>query len=624
MNTSHRVLNFFALTASLVSVSAGTYAAQNYSPFVERKGLETVYWGDTHLHTAYSTDAGMIGNTLSPDEAYRFARGEEVTSSTGIPARLVRPLDFLVVSDHAENLGLAPMIAESNPGLLSNPWGKDIHDMVKAGKGYEAFTKWGTEAMLPLTDPINDPELTRSIWHRLTDAADRFNNPGYFTAFIGYEWTSTPDGNNLHRVVIFKDDASKANEVIPMSQYESTDPEDLWQWMAQYEKDTGGDILAIPHNGNLSNGLMFDDVRYNGEPMDADYAKRRMQWEPLTEVSQIKGDGEAHPSLSPDDEFADFGTWDKANIAGTLAKSADMLPREYARPALKRGLAYDESLGVNPFKFGMIGASDSHTALATTRDDNYFGKFAGNEPRGDRWDHYVIRAIGGDESLSTFAYEEVASGLAAVWASENTREALFDAMQRKEVYTTTGPRMTVRLFGGDTYTVDDLNSPDMARIGYSKGVPMGGDLPTNMTSAPVFMIAATRDPDGANLERIQVVKGWLDKAGKLQEKIYNVALSDGRSETKDSKVKSVGSTVNLESATYSNSIGAAELRSLWADPAFDSNLRAVYYVRVLEIPTPAWPAYDQKHFDVDIPDSVPKVVQNRAYTSPIWYTPSGS
>jgi hypothetical protein len=611
------------LTITLASASSGAFAAQSYSPFVDRKGLETVYWGDTHLHTAYSTDAGMIGNTLTPDEAYRFARGEEVTSSTGIPARLVRPLDFLVVSDHAENLGLAPMIAESNPRLLSNPWGKDIHDLVKAGKGYEAFRKWGLEAMLPLNDPINDPELTSSIWHRLTDAADRFDNPGYFTAFIGYEWTSTPEGNNLHRVVIFKDDASKANQIIPMSQYESTDPEDLWQWMAQYEKDTGGDILAIPHNGNLSNGLMFDDVRYNGKPMDADYARRRMQWEPLTEVTQIKGDGEAHPSLSPDDEFADYGTWDKANIAGTAATTPDMLPREYARPALKRGLAYESSLGVNPFKFGMIGASDSHTALATTRDDNYFGKFAGNEPRGDRWDHYVIQSISGDESLSTFAYEEVASGLAGVWATQNTREALFDAMQRKEVYSTTGPRMTVRLFAGSGYTVEDLNSPDMARIGYSKGVPMGGDLPAGMKTAPVFMIAATRDPDSANLDRVQVVKGWLDKAGKLHEKIYNVALSDGRSENRKGKVKPVGSTVDVKNATYSNTIGAAELRSLWTDPDFDPALRAVYYVRVLEIPTPAWPAYDQKRFGVNIPDSAPKVVQNRAYTSPIWYTPKG-
>jgi hypothetical protein len=298
-----------------------------------------------------------------------------------------------------------------------------------------------------------------------------------------------------------------------------------------------------------------------------------------------------------------------------------MLPREYARPALKRGLAYAESLGANPFKFGMIGASDSHTALATTRDDNYFGKFAANEPSKDRWDHYVIQSIGGDDSLSTFAYEEVASGLAAVWAQENTREALFEAMQRKEVYSTTGPRMTVRFFGGQQYSQADLTSPNMARIGYGKGVPMGGDLPSGMKGAPVFMIAATRDPDSANLDRIQVIKGWLNKQGKLQEKVYNVAMSDGRKTDGKGQVKALESTVDVANATYSNAIGAAELRTLWSDPDFDGSLRAVYYVRVLEIPTPRWTAYDQKFFEIEIPDSIPKEVQNRAYTSPIWYTP---
>ncbi len=610
--------------AGLLAVFAVMYAAagmaeSGYSPYVNRQGMEQVYWGDTHLHTAYSTDAGMIGNTLGPDDAYRFARGEEVLSSSGVPARLSRPLDFLVVSDHAENLGLAPMIAESNPKLLSNPWGKDIYDLVKAGRGKDAFMKWGLEAMLPLKDPIADPELTANIWHRLTDAADRFNNPGYFTAFIGYEWTSTPNGNNLHRVVIFKDDAGKANQIIPMSQYDSVDPEDLWAWMADYEKDTGGEILAIPHNGNLSNGLMFDDATYYGKPLDADYATRRMRWEPLTEVTQIKGDSEAHPTLSPDDQFADFGTWDKANIASSIAKTNDMLPREYARPALKRGLAYEASLGVNPFKFGMIGASDSHTALSTTRDDNYFGKFAENEPQKDRWSHYVIQSFTGDDSLSTFAYEELASGLAAVWATDNTREALFDAMQRKEVYGTTGPRMTVRFFGGSDYTQADVDSPNMARIGYQKGVAMGSDLPSAMSVAPVFMVAATRDPDGANLDRIQIVKGWLDSDGKLHERVFDVALSDGRATDPEQVAQIVGSTV--VGASYSNAIGAAQLRARWTDPGFDAGQRAVYYARVLEIPTPTWAAYDAQYFSEEMPDYVQTSRQNRAYTSPIWYTP---
>jgi hypothetical protein len=612
----------YLAAAVLAAVTTTGQAADTYSPYLNRQGMEQVYWGDTHLHTAYSTDAGMIGNTLGPDAAYRFARGEEVVSSSGIPARLSRPLDFLVVSDHAENLGLAPMIAESNPKLLANPWGKDIHDLVKAGKGYDAFAKWGQEAMLPLKDPIADPELYSSIWQRLTAAADRFNDPGDFTAFIGYEWTSTPEGNNLHRVVVFKDDASKANTVIPMSQYDSTDPEDLWAWMAQYEADTGGKILAIPHNGNLSNGLMFDDVRYNGEPLTQDYAERRTRWEPIAEVTQIKGDGEAHPDLSPDDEFADYGTWDKANIASSAVKTADMLPREYARPALKRGLAYEESLGNNPFQFGMIGASDSHTAFSTTRDDNYFGKFAGNEPRPKRWDHYVIRSLTGNDELSTFAYEEIASGLAAVWAQENTREALFAAMQRREVYSTTGPRITLRLFAGTGYSEQDLYSPNMARIGYHKGVPMGGQLPATLNTAPQFMIAATRDPDSANLDRIQVVKGWLDSNGKLQERIYNVALSDNRQVDASGKAPALKSTV--KGAQYSNSIGAVELRTLWQDPDFNPAHRAVYYVRVLEIPTPSWLAYDVAHFGGTPPAAAPREVQNRAYSSPIWYSPGNN
>lgn len=608
-----------ALAAAMLAINA-VATPKNYSPYVERRGMEQVYWGDTHLHTAYSTDAGMIGNRLGPDAAYRFARGEAVVANSGQPARLSRPLDFLVVSDHAENLGLAPMIAESNPDLLKNPWGKAIHDLVKTGKGREAFLKWGVEAMLPRKDPIADKALYSSIWQRLTAAAERYNDPGNFTALIGFEWTSTPEGNNLHRVVIMRDGAERANQVIPMSQYDSTDPEDLWRWMADYEKNTGGSILAIPHNGNLSNGLMFDDVRYNGEPMTADYARRRQRWEPLAEVTQIKGDGEAHPALSPTDEFADYGTWDKGNIASSVPKQEAMLAREYARPVLKRGLNFEQTLGVNPFQFGMIGASDSHTSLSTTRDDNYFGKFSGNEPSADRWKHYVIQSISGDDALSTFAYEEVASGLAGVWATENTREALFDAMRRREVYATTGPRITVRFFGGSHYSEDDLNSPEMAAIGYRKGVPMGGLLPGNLNRAPVFMLAAQRDPDGANLDRIQVVKGWLDKRGQLQERIYDVVASDGRKPNPQGRVDALTSTV--KKASYSNRVGAVQLQTLWTDPDFDPTLRAVYYLRVLEIPTPSWQAYDEQYFGVTMPEQVTREVQGRAYSSPIWYTPT--
>ncbi|MBT8359972.1 MAG: DUF3604 domain-containing protein [Desulfofustis sp.] len=589
-----------------------------------RNFSEGVYWGDTHLHTRYSSDAGMIGNTLGPDEAYRFAKGDQVTSSTGQPTKLIRPLDYLVVSDHAEALGLAPFIAEGNPDLLATENGKRWYDMVNAGEGYEAFREWG--AYMFTGDPIKSPEMQRTVWDRQIEAADRHNEPGVFTALIGYEWTSLnteESPSNLHRVVIFKDNADKAGEVVPFSAYDSQDPEDLWDWMQSYEDTTGGRVLAIPHNGNLSNGLMFATERLNGEPLTKEYAETRMKWEPLYEVTQIKGDGEAHPFLSPNDEWADYGTWDKGDIAGVKPKQDEMLKYEYARTALQIGLQQESSLGVNPFKFGMIGSTDAHTSLASTREENYWGKFAGTEPGADRYEHYVIKAFSGDESLSTFAWEELASGLAAVWARENTREAIFEAMQKKETYATTGTRITLRFFGGWNYGADDVFRPDAVEIGYNMGVPMGGDLPKppEGKSAPVFMVGAMKDPWSGNLDRIQIVKGWIDANGERQERIYDVVCADRGINDKGSCEKPIGSTVDEANATYLNNIGDAELRTVWTDPDFDADRPAVYYARVLEIPTPTWQAYDAQYYGTKMPDQVPLSHQERAYTSPIWYTP---
>ena len=425
-------------------------AKVKYSPYPEEHFPNQVFFGDTHLHTSYSTDAGMIGNTLGPEEAYRFARGETVTSSTGVPARLNRPLDFLVVSDHAENLGLAPAIAESNPELLKNAWGKSQHDLVKQGtiEGVtKAYDNW-MAVMGVRKDPLKEmTALTKSMWQKVTAAAEKYNEPGRFTALIGYEWTSNPDGNNLHRNVIFRDGKDKADQIVPFSQYDSIDAEDLWQWMADYEKKTGGRLLAIPHGGNISNGLMFDDVTLTTKkPLDRDYAERRAKWEPLYEATQIKGDGEAHPLLSTRDEFAGFEIWDKGSF-GPQVKTKDMLPREYAREALKRGLAYEAKLGVNPFKFGMVGSTDSHTSLATTEENNFFGKVVILEPSADpiRFEE-VITGRPAPKGHQIYARQSSASGLAAVWARENTREALWDAMARKEVYATTGTRLRVRVF----------------------------------------------------------------------------------------------------------------------------------------------------------------------------------
>ncbi|MBL4695548.1 MAG: DUF3604 domain-containing protein [Rhizobiaceae bacterium] len=600
---------------------------KEYSPYLNYNYPDKVLFGDTHLHTSYSTDAGLFGNSLGPDEAYRFAKGEVITSSTGLRARLLRPLDFLVVADHAENLGLSPMISESDPELLENDWGRKIHDLVKSGKVGEAYALWG-DRVTKRTDPLADKrEITRSMWGRITSAAEEHYEPGKFTAFIGFEWTSTPGGSNIHRNVIFRDDKKLADRVIPFSVYDSEDPEDLWNWLAAYEEKTGGRVLAVAHNGNLSNGLMFDDVTLTTKkPLTKDYAERRMRWEPLYEVTQMKGDGEAHPSLSPNDEFADFETWDKGSFGA--AKDAGMIPKEYAREALKRGLQYESKLGVNPFKFGMVGSTDSHTSIAGTTEDNFFGKVSAVEPTAKplRFEEMITGYLpdpkGRDYTMRHF--QTSASGLAAVWARENSRESIWDAMKRKEVYATTGTRLRVRVFGGWDFKPEEVDRADFAKTGYQRGVPMGGDLShAPEGSAPVMMIRAIRDPDGANLDRVQIIKGWVDSDGEGHEKTFDVAWSDDRKLKSDGKLPMVGNTVNVENASFTNAIGDPILFAYWKDPEFNLAQRAFYYVRVLEIPTPRWTVFDAKFFGIDLPDGVPTSIQERAYTSPIWYTPAG-
>jgi len=508
---------------------------------------------------------------------------------------------------------------------LRSEWGRMVHDLVKSGDGGGAYEAWG-EGMMTRQDPLKGSEsITRSMWERITAAAEKYNHPGKFTAFIGFEWTSSPDGNNLHRNIIFRDGKARADEIIPISQYDTIDPEELWQWMSDVEKSTGGRLLAIAHNGNLSSGLMFDDVTLSTKrPLNRDYAERRMRWEPLYEVTQIKGDGEAHPALSPNDEFADFETWDTGAFGITVHTPA-MLPREYAREALKKGLGYEQKLGANPFKFGMIGSTDAHTGLATTTEDNFFGKIAELEPSAipERFNEPITGRFFSDPKKQNVAWQSSASGLAAVWATDNTREALWDAMARKEVYATTGTRLMVRVFAGYDFVADDVQRHDFAKYGYQKGVPMGGDLTAAPDGkAPAFMIRALRDPDNANLDRIQIIKGWLGKDGKTHERIYDVAVSDGRKIGADGRCKTpVGSTVNVPDASYTNTIGDPLLTAHWVDPEFDPAQRAFYYVRVIEIPKPRWTAYDAKFYKVKMPKHVRMVVQDRAYTSPIWYTP---
>ena len=593
-----------------------------YSPFVGRNYPDQVFFGDTHFHTNLSFDAGLVGTTLGVDEGYRFARGEKVISNSGQPVQLIRPLDFLVITDHAEMMGLAPMIQESSSALLADPWGKWVYERFNAGPEgrMEAFQNI-IEAGVQGINPFTSNEAAQSTWVEFVDKADAYDSPGRFTAMTGFEWSSTPAGDNLHRVVVFRDGADKTRQTIPFSLFDSMNPEDLWTYLANYEKQIGGQVLAIPHNGNLSNGLMFAEKTFNGEKLSREYGEKRARWEPIIEVSQIKGDGETHPLLSTRDEFADYETWDASNLSGSAGKEPEMLQYEYARSALKLGLAIGKETGANPYKFGLSAATDSHTGLSTTREENFFGKYRKTEPSPNRHDQEVIPAE--DSSLRVYTSQEAASGLTAVWAPENTRAEIFDAMKRKEVYATTGSRIVVRVFGGWDFEADDLMRPDFIDQGYQRGVPMGGDLEgTPGARVPSFLVRAMRDPDGANLDRIQIVKGWLDANGETHERIWDVALSDGRKIGKDGRAQeSVGNTVDVSSATYMNSIGDATLAAHWKDPDFDPEEAAFYYVRVLEIPIPRWTTYDAVFFGIDRPDNVPATIQDRAYTSPIWFTP---
>jgi hypothetical protein len=571
-----------------------------------------VYFGDPHVHTSISLDAAAWGNRLGPEGAYRFARGEAVTSFKGWTAKLTRPLDFLVVADHTDGYGFYTRIEAGEPFVVSKPEGKRWHELLKKGDNRtvsDEIIKMFSQGTLPWD--ITSKEMLGPGWEETIAAAEKYNDPGKFTAFIGYEWTSLPNGNNVHRVIVYRDGGDKARQTLPFTQTESQDPEDLWKVLKAYEEKTGGKLLAIPHNGNWSNGLMFADVAQTSKkPLDKSYVTTRKRWEPLYEATQIKGDGEAHPFLSADDEFADYETWDLGNLDYSEAKTNDMLPHEYARSGLKLGLNYQERFGVNPFQFGLVGAGDSHTSLPGQEENNFFGKHSSSEPDPDRWKTpFRVSKIG-----TTEGWQEVASGLTGIWATENTRAALWDAMKRRETYATTGTRILVRMFGGWNFQIGDEERADYVALGYRNGVPMGGELHrAKKGKGPTFIVVATRDPMGANLDRVQMIKGWRDKQGKLHEKVYNIAWGDAekREVDADGKIPAVGDTVNVAEATWTNSI----------DPDFDRSEHAFYYVRVLEIPTPRWTAYDAKRFGITMDKKVPMTTQERAYTSPIWYTP---
>ena len=623
--------------ASVGSLRAETIPAKppvtaNHQPFSEPTRTDLpprVLFGDMHLHTDTSFDAGTFGTKLGPDEAFRFARGEEVVSTTGLPAKLRRPLDFLLVSDHSDYMGLPLALRNSDPLLVSDPAGRKWVDSYHATDEtrFKMFPELVADILAGKPRLTATSQLLKTGWERNVAAAEKYNEPGRFTALIGFEWSSMPNGDNLHRIVLFRDNADRALQVLPLPTFGSPDPETLWHYLASYQEKTGGQALAIPHNSNLSGGLMFADRTFSGKPFDRAYAEERQKWEPLVEASQTKGDSETHPVVSPDDEFANFERWDKANILGNRPDKPEEQQFNYVRPTLTRGLKYEATLGANPFKFGLIAATDSHTGMSTADADNFFGAIPPTaEPNPHRIDN--IPSLGKITPKSRFvatALMEASSGLSCVWATSNTREAIYDAFRRKEVYGTTGPRMTVRVFAGFDFKPGDEARSDFALNGYAHGVPMGGDLTAAPEGRkPTLVIQAAKDPDGANIDRVQVIKGWVDAQNNTHEKIYDVAYSGDRRPGADGKLPLVGNTVDVSTATYNNTIGAPVLTTAWTDPDFDAANRAYYYLRVIEIPTPRWSTYDAVRFGKAPPKGFPTSVTQRAYTSPIWYTPKAA
>lgn len=637
--------------AAATAVLLGSGSAQDYP--------DRLLWGDTHLHTNLSTDAYFLKNhTVDAATAYRFAMGEPVINAySRARVQLKTPLDFLAVSDHAELLGVPyNLFTVKDPRLASTRLGRRLSALYRSGNTEDAFglfilainaagipeserpkkiglltaLRWRFEDLVStpnlearaqrwlLSDPsliadLYDKGVFRSGWASNMDAAEKYNRPGKFTTLVGWEFSPTPDGANLHRIVLSPIAPAAAKSFLPFSSNDSGDPEDLWKWLAERKADTGADFVSIPHNSNISKGRMFATVDYDDRPMSAEYARLRAAFEPVAEVTQIKGTSETHPDLSPEDEFAGFEFF-KVLIEGRqgVDNTPTVTPADYVRSALKTGLEVEERIGVNPYKLGMIGSTDSHSGLSAAEEDNFMGKFAFDSVP-EMKDYKVAGVVSG--------WDMSASGLAAVWAKENTREEIFAAFKRREVYGTTGPRIAVRFFGGFAFTPEDAAAPDIAAVGYSKGVPMGADL-SAATAAPSFLVQAVKDPKGANLDRVQIVKGWLGDDGKAREKVFDVAWSAGRAIGPDGKLAAVGDTVDLATASYANVIGAAELATVWTDPEFDPASRAFYYVRVLQIPTPRNSLYDSVALQKAPPAGYPTAIQERAYTSPIWYSPA--
>ena len=601
------------------------------------QGGKQLLWGDTHLHTTYSSDAFANNNlTADPDTAYRFATGLPVIHPYHrARVQIETPLDFLVVSDHAEYLGVIRHVYfegvdSSELGLIDSVKARVAQWVLRRAMDNKSARDLFIDVLPVPQDPREAaasvvlggnvgwlppmPQVEVDTWNTITNAADRYNKPGEFTALIGWEWSSIPGGANLHRVVLTDSGAAVAQQFQPFGLDDSPYPEDLWAWLESTSSSTGADFLAIPHNSNISKGYMFDTTSLRGEALTPAYVALRRKWEKIAEITQIKGDSETHPDLSPQDEFADFETYPyyiQKDFTPYVAGVGD-----YLRPALLRGLEMAQELQTNPYQLGFIGSTDAHTAMASAEEGNFMGKLATDSIPENKNSPFGSNA-------GTYGWAMSASGLAAVWAASNTREEILAAMKRREVYATTGPRIAVQFFGGWGFSEGDLGATDLYAQASGTGVPMGGELvlPGSASSAPTFLVQALKDPTGANLDRIQIIKGWVDVAGESHEQVYNVAWSGNRSQTAGGGLPAVGNTVDTASARYTNTIGAPQLLALWRDPAFDAQQAAFYYARVLEIPTPRHSLYDAVALGGDQDTQRPDAIQERAYTSPIWYQP---
>ena len=598
--------------SSAAAVSAKNVAAAPARPPANPE--RNVYFGAVHVHTSNSFDAYTNGTRTTPQDAYDWAQGKEITNSgVGGKIQTQTPLDFYMVSDHAEFMGAMSEMSNPDSAIAKSELGKAIASP-DANVRIQTFAKILRDMSVGKTDPVlSDPVLARTVWAGMVRTADANYHPGKFTTFAGFEWTSNPQKRNLHRVVVFRDTRHVPQQVL--SALDSEDPESLWKWM-ELQRTSGSTLLAIPHNANASDGRMFELVKFDGKPIDAAYNKTRAANEPLYEITQIKGTSETHPSLSPNDEFANFEQWDY-----TLSADAERPTHRkgsFVRQALLAGMSQDARGNGNPFKYGFIGDSDTHNAAASHEEYNYTGKFAfENDPK-DRLFGQKGQPAAQIQQIREFS----SGGLAGVWAEENTREAIYDAMQRKETFGTSGPMIKVRFFGGWDFSATDVKSPDFVKAGYARGVPMGSDLKPAAGKAPSFMVKAIKDQKSGNLDRVQIIKGWLDAKGAQHEKIYDVAWSGERKpDPKTGKLPAVGDTVDVAKGDYANTIGATELDAAWTDPDFNPAARAFYYARVIEIPTPRWSTRDAAKLAVPVPKGLAVSIQERAWTSPIWYTP---